>query len=156
MWVKVAAILLAVVCLIGGGWYVGHYQASLAYELKISKIQTADAQALATAQADARAKEQLAADTLAQIQDQYEQDKANAQADYDRTVADLRAGNLRLRKQWQCPSTSVPGAATGSGQPDAAADQRAADAANLVRIAADADAQIKALQQIVITDRSVK
>ena len=32
MWVKVAATLLAVACLVGGGWYEGHHQASLAYQ----------------------------------------------------------------------------------------------------------------------------
>lgn len=156
MWVKVAAILLAVVCLFGGGYYAGHHVAALNAQVEISKINARVESDRLKAEQEARAKEQLAADTLAHIQDQNEQDRADAQAQYEKDVADLRAGNLRLRKQWQCPSTSVPGTTSGSGEPDAAADQRAADAANLVRIAADADAQIKALQQIVITDRSMK
>lgn len=68
-------------------------------------------------------------------------------------MADLRSGALRLRKQWSCPATSVPGTPASSGESDAAAEQRNKDAADLVRNAADADAQIRALQDIVKADR---
>lgn len=154
-WKPIAALVL-VVLLFGGGYASGHHFALLSAAVKLSAIQADDAQALARAEADARAKEQLAADTLAHIQAQNEQDKADAQAQYEKDVADLRAGNLRLRKQWQCPSTSVSGAPASPGEPDAAADQRNKDAADLVRNAADADAQIRALQDIVKADRGQK
>jgi hypothetical protein len=98
----------------------------------------------------------LAADTLAHIQEQNERDKANAQAQYEKDVADLRSGVIRLRRKWQCPATSVPGTPASPGEPDAAADDRAESAARVVRAAAEADATIRALQDIVKADRSMK
>lgn len=114
-----------------------------------------DANALAKAEADARAKEQLAADTLAGIQKQNEQDKADAQARYEKDVSDLRAGTLRLRKQWQCPSDpGMPQATAGTGKPDGDTATREQLAAEIVRLGAEYDAWVKALQDIVKADRS--
>lgn len=110
---------------------------------------------MANAEADARAKEQLAADTLAGIQNKYEQDKADAQSQYEKDLAALRAGNLRLRRQWQCPADSgVSKAAPGSGKPDADTVTKEQLAAEIVRLGAEYDAWIKALQDIVKSDRS--
>ena len=110
---------------------------------------------MAKAEAYARAKEQLAADTLAGIQKQNEQDKANAQAQYEKDLAALRAGTLRLRKQWQCPADpGLPKTSPGAGQPDAAAITKEKLAAEIVRLGAEYDAWIKALQDIVKSDRS--
>lgn len=80
---------------------------------------------------------------------QHEKDKANAIATQNRTITDLRAGNLRLREQWRgCVSASSQ-AAGDQGGADAAAELRAKGASDLVRITADADAQVRALQAII-------
>jgi uncharacterized protein involved in exopolysaccharide biosynthesis len=98
----------------------------------------------------ARVTEHAQADKLQAIAQQYEQDKTDAQAKADRTIADLRAGTVRLRNEWQgCPARSVPATAGSTGQPDGDAELRAAGAADLVRIAASADAQIRGLQAAV-------
>ena len=110
---------------------------------------------MAKAEADARAKEQLAADTLAGIQKQNEQDKADAQAQYEKDLAALRAGTLRLRKPWQCPAdTGVPKASPGTSKPDEDAVTKEQLAAEIVRLGAEYDAWVKALQDIVKSDRS--
>lgn len=114
----------------------------------------ADATATAKAQADARAKEQAAGERQAAIEAQYLKDQQDAQAEYDRVVAALRAGELKLRQRWRCPA-SVPGIANTAGQPDAGADDGAESAARIVRAAAECDAQVKGLQSIVISDRAM-
>ena len=87
----------------------------------------------------------------AAIARQYEQDKADAQAAADRTIADLRAGNLRLRQRWQ--GCRVPGPAAAPGEPDGAAADREQGASDLVRAAAEADAQIRGLQALIRAGR---
>lgn len=155
-WKPLVALLLAI-GLFAGGYYAGHHFESLSASAKLSELQAHDAEELAKAQADARSKEQLAADTLAHIQAQNEQDKADAQAQYEKDVADLRSGNLRLRKQWTCPADpGVSGNPSGTGQPDAEAITREQLAAEIVRLGAEYDAWVKALQDIVKADRGQK
>lgn len=145
---------IALVLLLGVGvWYYGHtrYEAGIAAgTAKVEAIQTRAAQALVAAEQSARAIEQAKAAQLATVAQQYEQDKAHAQATADRVIADLRAGNLRLRDQWQgCPASGVPGDAAGGVKPDGDAQLRSEGASDLVRLAAEADAQIRGLQAAV-------
>lgn len=102
----------------------------------------------------ARDQEREAARRANAIAAKYEQDKINAEADAKRIVADLRAGNLRLRQQWEgCKAGGVSATAGSPGQPDAAADDRAESAGRIVRAADDADAQIRALQDFIRSER---
>lgn len=93
--------------------------------------------------------EHKAAEALDKISKQYEKDKADAQAAHDRLVAELRAGTIRLRKQWTCPAS-----AASSGEPDGGAELREQGAADLVRIAREADAQVRGLQQVIEADQA--
>lgn len=103
----------------------------------------------------ARKEEQARARYIAGIDAAYQKGLNDAQRKADAVVADLRAGNLRLREQWRgCEARGVSGAAPGAGEPDAAADLRAAGAADLVRAAAEADAQIRGLQAVIQADRA--
>ncbi|MHC9085352.1 lysis system i-spanin subunit Rz [Luteimonas sp. RIT-PG2_3] len=88
---------------------------------------------------------------LAQVAQQYEQDKADAQKRADRVVADLRAGNERLHQRWQAAiaTSELSAASAASGQLDAAAEDRAESAGAIVRAAIEADAQIRGLQAVV-------
>ena len=79
--------------------------------------------------------ERAKAAELAAIAGKYEQDKINAQAAADRTIADLRAGNVRLQNRW-AGCTAVPQAAATAGQPDGAADDRIESAGRVLRAAA--------------------
>lgn len=98
----------------------------------------------------ARAKEHAQAEYFHAISGQYEQDKLHAEADSKRLAADLRAERVRLRPEWRC---DVPQAPASASKPDAGADDRAASASRIVRAAADADDQIRALQAILKAER---
>jgi hypothetical protein len=98
----------------------------------------------------ARKAEQAQADRFQAIAQQYEQDKTDAEARATRLAADLRAERVRLRPEWRCEVPSTPASA---GKPDAAADDRSKGAADIVRAAADADAQIRGLQAILRVER---
>lgn len=97
--------------------------------------------------------ERAKAAELADIAAKYEQEKTDAQAAADRTIADLRAGNVRLQNRWAgCPA--VPQATPAAGQPDGAADDRIESAGRVVRAAAECDAQVRGLQALVMADRA--
>ena len=122
----------------------------------------ADAESARAQASEARAKalsevietERAAAKRANEIAAQYEQDKINAKADAKRIVADLRTGNLRLRKLWEgCQAERVPQADRAAGQPDASADDRAESAGRIVRAAREADDQIRALQDFIRSER---
>ena len=102
----------------------------------------------------ARDREREAAKRANAIAAKYEQDKIDAEAAAKRTADDLRAGNLRLRQQWEgCKAGGVPQVNRAAGQPDAEADDRAESAGRIVRAADDADAQIRALQDFIRSER---
>ncbi|MBS0200301.1 MAG: lysis protein [Proteobacteria bacterium] len=88
-----------------------------------------------------------------QVAAQYEQDKINAQARADSLAADLRAGRVRLREPWRTCPTAVPEAAADPGKPAGEADARTEGAVDLVRDADNADAQIRALQELLKAER---
>lgn len=106
-------------------------------------------EALSDVLADERAKAKRANEIAAK----YEQDKINAEADAKRTVDDLRAGNLRLRKLWQGCEGRLPEANGSAGEPDGQADDRAESAGRIVRAAIEADRQIEALQDFIRSER---
>ncbi len=124
----------------------------------------ADAESARAEASEARAKalsevieaERAAAKRANEIAAQYEQDKINAEADAKRIVADLRTGNMRLRGLWEGCEARLPQADGTTGQPDAEADDRAESAGRIVRAADDADAQIRALQDFIRSERSVE
>lgn len=119
-------------------------------QLVIAETAKLAAQAQADAQAKARAIEQAQAKAVAEIAESYEKGKADAQATADRVAADLRAGTLRLRREWaQCETGRLSEAAASAREFDAAEQSRAESAGRIVRAAAECDAQVSALQAIV-------
>jgi hypothetical protein len=158
-----AALLAA---LAGGIWYYGHtrYAAGeLAGNVKVAHLTAQHAQEAqhvadltVVASEAARNSEHKQALALDAIAAQYEQDKNDAQAAADRTIADLRAGNVRLRRRWACPpSASMPGTSASTAQSDADAADREASAARIIHAAADADNQIKRLQDTLRDERKL-
>lgn len=113
-----------------------------------------DAEAEARAQQAARDTEQRHARELNEIAARYEQDKRDAQAKADAVVADLRSGNLRLRREWQgCETNSLSRAAASASQPNDRADDRERLASLVVRAGAECDARVKALQDVLRKER---
>lgn len=93
------------------------------------------------------------ADRMTLVAEQYEQDKADAQATAERVIADLRDGNIRLQDKWRGCQAGIPPSFPGTAVADAEADDRAESASRIVRAAAECDAQVRGLQAIVIGDR---
>lgn len=86
----------------------------------------------------------------------FHEELRDATTSRDRTIADLRAGAVRLRREWTCPTAgSAQAAASGAGA-DEDARLREQGAADLVRLLDEADAQIRGLQSTVTADRALK
>lgn len=153
---KVYAIIAAVLIAYIGG--------KMLYNAGADNMERTKNQEIAAIHADykAAADRQLLANTIteklraaeaASIKANYERGLKDAKNKADKVIADLTTGNLRLRKQWRgCSQTTGADASTGSA--DEEADLRNTDAGNLVRLAAEADTQIEALQAIIRSDRT--
>lgn len=99
--------------------------------------------------------ERQKAQALAAIAQQYEQDKTDALDREARLRADLAAGTVKLRREWQgCETSRLSDAATATRELDAAAVVRERLAAEIVRLGADADAQVRGLQAVIVADRA--
>ena len=111
-----------------------------------------NAEAVAQAEARVRVLEAQLAQALQGAALNYEKGKADAKRKGDAAAADVRSGALQLRDEWGGPF-NVPGLAAGPGQPDDAADLRAAGAGSLVQVGATCDAQVAGLQSVLVAER---
>lgn len=132
------------------------------WQAKADKAQADAMQQVAEAQEKARHAEQASAIAMANIDAAYLKGRTDAQAESDRTIADLRAGSVSLRQRFTCPPAApaggMPKATTGTGQRDAASEGglRSADAEFLVQLADRADQvtrQLEACQAVIRQDR---
>lgn len=104
---------------------------------------------------DARQAEQAQAGKLAEIGETHEQDREAAEAVPAAVVADLRAGNYRLRDELaSCETSRLSSAAAAAGQRDAGAVSREEIAGAAIRITRDADDQLRACQAVISADRA--
>ena len=99
----------------------------------------------------ARAAEQAQAKHYAEVEARHQKELSDAQAKSDRVVADLRAGNLSLRRHWQgCQATSGLSSAAARAAFDAeTARLREEAAGRIVQLGAECDARIRGLQGLV-------
>lgn len=151
-WVrKVPSWVWLALAIAGSVWFYGHlrYNAGQAEaEAKLSAYKTEVQKAVAIRLTQNKIKEAQDRQVFAQIAEQYKKDIADAKAEGNRIAADLRAGNIKLRKQWQC--CSVPAkAADGSSGADEEARLREESAGRIIGNAAEADSWIRALQDTV-------
>jgi len=99
--------------------------------------------------------ERAKAATLADIGTQHEEDRREAGTVPAAVAADLRAGNLRLRKEWAgCETQRLSDATAAAIERDALAQLRDEAAGDLVRVVRDADNHVRACQAVVTADRS--
>lgn len=110
------------------------------------------AEALAKQRARLREEQDRAA--FAVIGDTYTQETSHAVAKGSAVAAAVRGGELRLRPQWRCPAGDRAEAARPAAVADAQAELRAADSGALVRIGAEADAQVTGLQALLVAERA--
>lgn len=143
-----SAWLLSLVAAFGAGWTWKGDRAEVREvrtELDQSKVE-------AKAADEARAKERSQSDAMAKIGEKHELDRQVAEGVADSVVADLRAGNYRLRNELaSCETSRLSSAAASASQRDAGAISREEIAAAAIRIARDADDQLRACQAVVRT-----
>ena len=130
------------------------------YRLDAAKLALATAQrdaaaAQAAAELDARTREYQTTVAFNKVQTDTGKAIDNAKKSSAVLVADLRAGNRRLRDDWSgCSADRVSIIAAAAVGADAA-EQRRADSAGRIIGAADAcDAQVKGLQALLIAERA--
>lgn len=103
---------------------------------------------------NALATERQAAKTMTNIGSEHEADRRDAEGVPAAVGADLRAGNLRLRRELAgCATDRVSLAGAAAFERDAAAEVREQIAGDLVRVARDADDHVRACQAVVEADR---
>ena len=158
-WVrKVPSWVWLALAIAGSVWFYGHlrYNAGEAsqkaetakVQAKFDAYKTEVQKAVAIRLTQNKIKEAEDRQVFAQIAEQYKKDIADAKAEGNRIAADLRAGNIKLRKQWQ--GCSVPAkAADGSSGADEEARLREESAGRIIGNAAEADSWIRALQDTV-------
>lgn len=156
-------ILLAVkacvlLTLLGFAYYLGGASERTDFANYRTKVMasTAKAAGLATKASElARKVEQAHADDLAQVAEQYEQDKRTNESAHNDLVAGLRAGTERLHQRWQAALATgdLSRTAASAAESDAAAADREGSAARIIAAADQCDAQVKGLQDVIRADR---
>lgn len=112
------------------------------------------AEAVADTLAEAIDAERAKAAELAEIGNQLEEDRTHAETVPAAVAADLRAGNIRLRREWQgCETQRLSDATAAAIERDALAASRDEAAGRIVRIGRDADDQLRACQAVILADR---
>lgn len=151
-------ILIAIAAFVvwtGAAFWAGREWRDRSADLATSQQQTASAQGEAQAQAGARETEHTQGQALADIGANHEEDRTAAEAVPAAVVADLRTGNLQLRDDLAtCQTQRLSDAAAGAAERDAPAQLRAEVAGDLVRVARDADDQLRAAQAVITADRA--
>jgi len=151
----IVAALLVVAAIAGGvGYWQGGKHAATAAELAMTEHLAADRKAESDHKDKVRQLEQALATAQAGVSEAYEKGKKDAEATGAAVTADLRAGNLRLQQRWAgCETQRLSDAAAVAGEPDAAAGDREESAGRIVRAAAQCDAQVRGLQELLILER---
>lgn len=137
-----------------GGYIKGVEHGALEARVEMNKHLAADREFELNLERAARAKEAELDAAQVAVADAYEQGKHDAEQSAQVVVDDLRAGNLRLRKQWAnrtCPDRSVPERSILTSELDETTSVREESAGRIVRAVAECDAQVRGLQQLLIS-----
>jgi len=153
---------LAVLALLWGVWLWGDHHGQAVVQAKFNthlladaKQDAEDAKDLLAVVQKVRAQEQALVQAAQAAADAYEKGKRDAEAAGKRVADELRAGTLKLRDRWAgCQADRVSDAAEAQRITDDAARDREESAGRIVRAAADADAQIRALQDFIRAERA--
>lgn len=100
-----------------------------------------------------RQREQEQAQRFVDLSTKHHRKLRDAQAKADAVVADLRAGNVRLRGEWADCVSRTPEAGPGAGGPDDAADVLPAGIGRVLGIVGACQAHVESLQAVLIAER---
>ena len=155
----ILALILAAVLGLGGagvaGYNKGKTDAERVAKIAMDKHLAADREEETKAKEKAREDKDKLADAQNAVSAAYEKGKRDAEQNSKRVVADLRTGNLVLRNRWTAcqASLDVPTTPAGPSEPDAGAADRAESAGRIVQAAAQCDAQVRGLQELLLLER---
>lgn len=151
----IVAALLVVAAIAGGvGYWQGSKHAKTAADLAMAEHLATDRKAESDHRDKVRQLEQDLAASQTDVSEAYEKGKKDAEATGAAVTAGLRAGNLRLQQRWAgCETQRLSDAAAVAGELDAAARDREESAGRIVRAAAQCDAQVRGLQELLILER---
>lgn len=163
VWARYVGAILAVLAVLYGAYRHGVSTTNDRWQAKYNADIAAAHEATAKARAEVRGKELAAAQQQANIEAELLRRLDDAQSNADRIIADLRAGNLRLRSEFSkavCAVAGVPDIAASAGQRDAACDGGFSEdhVRFLVQFAQRAQRvaeQLQAAQQVIINDRLI-
>lgn len=126
-------------------------------EIRETRAELRQSKAEAKAVEHARSMEHAQNERLHEIGTQYEAERSENESLPSAVLADLRAGNYRLRDELaSCETSRLSSTAATASQRDAGADSREQIAAAAIRIARDADDQLRACQAVVLADRTIE
>lgn len=147
-----AALTIAIIVAGVLGYRMGHRHAETAGALLMAN-QLLEIERLAGEQKDrVRELEGKLASAADEVAAAYEKGKRDAEAAGAAVVDDLRAGTLRLQRRWAgCETLRLSEASAASIELDAALRDREESAGRIVRAAAQCDAQVRGLQQLVLS-----
>jgi hypothetical protein len=149
----VVALLVAAIAGVVGYWQGGKH-ATMAAELAMAEHLAADRKAESDHKDKVRQLEQALAEAQAGVSEAYEKGKKDAEATSAAVIANLRAGNLRLQQRWAgCETQRLSDTAALAAELDATARDREESAGRIVRAAAECDAQVRGLQELLILER---
>ena len=155
----ILALILAAVLSTGGAGYIGYAKgktdAELVAKVAMDKHLSEDREAETKAKDKAREDRDKLADAQNAVSAAYEKGKRDAEQTSKRVVADLRAGNLVLRDRWtSCQASSgLSRPATDTSESDAGTADRDESAGRIVQAAAQCDAQVRGLQELLLLER---
>ena len=155
----ILALILAAILGLAGAGAAGYHKGAANAELKAQVAMDAHLAADIKAEQAAREEATLHKDKLIEAQNAvsaaYEKGKNDAEAAAKRTIADLRSGTVVMRERWTAckASADLPTAAAGPSEPDATAADREQSAGRIVQAAAQCDAQVRGLQELLRLER---
>lgn len=138
--------------------WIGYQLGGQSARKELADYRASVTQSVLDAQQKARKAEQAHAQALAQVAQQYEEEKARVRTENDKLVADLRAGTVKLHQRWQAERATrdLSGAVARAAEPDAAERDRQDSAARITAAGDTCDAQVRGLQEVVRKDRGQK
>lgn len=149
-------LAIAAMLLLGSG-AIGHRMATAELTAKFKDHLVSDARKAEEAEAKARLAEHQLATAQSAVAAAYEQGKQDAETEQQRVLDDLRSGALRLRRQWgSCETQRLSATAAAAAELDAARRDREDSAARIVRAAAQCDAQVSGLQDLLRAERAIQ
>lgn len=163
-WAKFGFVLAAIAAVLFGAYRHGVTTEGARWEARYNKDMASANEALAKAVADARKVEEAAAKNQAAIESEFLKRISDEKKTNDAVIANLRAGNLRLRDEFGKAVCSVaervPEIAASTGKRDAACyGGFSSDHAEFLILfagrAQQVAEQLAAAQQVIIQDRLV-